>query len=321
MQLVVLVLAVLLPVSCALRRGRHLQTVPSFENGEVMRSRFAVVRPFWRGELSRISSAIASEALPAPCRNSSLPVDLVLYYAGSPSDMTVSHNSSAGPSSVANMLHALSEEPVTRKCFQNVRIEYARVMPGISYPAAPCLQFTSIFNTKPKPAWGYEAFFQMELDVKPLREGWLEDMLPLFERTASGDAWVIGGFYDTACLLDSQGQTPALPQGLPANDPRVDRHPNGNAVYSTTLAYIKQVENQQKKCRFGGLSSHYDFRMFEDWREHRHPQQLAGKWAIDSYFKNCKPTPAERALGVSTMPPQEIASQFPQALLAHCHLE
>lgn len=283
------------------------------------RARFAVVRPFWKGELNRLGA----EELPA-CRssslaghNSSLPVDLVLYYAGSPRDET----SHGAHSFVSDKLQALSQDPAMRRCFSDVRVEYARVPPGIQYPAAPCVQFTKIFATQPKPAWGYESFFQMELDVRPLREGWLEDMLPLFERAARGDAWVIGGFYDSHCLLDEQGHNPIFPSGLAANDPRVDHHPNGNAVYSTTMAYLKQVENQEGKCRYGGLSSHYDFNMFETWKEHRHSQPMADKWVTDPFFKNCKPTPAERAKGVSTMPPHDIAVRFPETLLAHCRIE
>lgn len=277
------------------------------------RARFAVVRPVWAGELPELATAMKLvDTEPSACKQKHS-VDLVLYFDGGPADEVVN-------STAAMVLDTLAGQAAP--CFQSTRVEYGNVSGNLSYPFAPCAAFTGIFSQS-KPAWGYKAFYQMELDVTPLRTGWLDDLMPLLEEAASGSSWVIGGTYDRGCM-DQQRETEydlEPLRTLSRGDARVDGHINGNAVYTSDPGFVSQVLKQRKRCfEDEPIPAMYDYHMFEELRTSPNPMKrslIHSKWRQDALFKNCKPSSKDQRAGETIKFAAAIEKLFPSVLFLH----
>jgi len=261
------------------------------------RAEFAVVRPFWAGELGDLSGAAAA---PRPCLpGAALPVDLVLYFAGRPTDVV------EGASSAAVLLKGLAER-LGNECFQSVRVEYSIVAPETKYPIAACRQFVNMYSGS-LPLWGYDAVYYMELDVTPMRAGWLETILPALREAAAGGSWVIGGTADESCM-----------QAGPNVDTSFHSSPhiNGNAVYSSVDAYVQRVLAHGPKCELPwDQGASFDFAM---WEAAAGDDSIRAKWREDAAFKNCKPSGDHHNAGYDrTVGIKKLGREFPHAVLVH----
>merc|ERR1719265_1474961 len=99
----------------------------------------AVVRPFWRGELLPLVEAEQQafgckiHACPAGAEYR-LPVDLVLYYAGSRENTVHGQTAAAILDTLAGLL-------ASRGCFRAVGVGFANMRRSVRYPEGPCEQF------------------------------------------------------------------------------------------------------------------------------------------------------------------------------------
>lgn len=267
----------------------------------------AVVRPFWLGELLPLVQA-EHEALGCERHACSagadyrLPIDLVLYYAGSPADPVV-----GGTAQLA--LNNLAQTLSGRGCFRAVRVAYAGLSPDVSWPQGPCQQFMGMVLTSPKPFWGYRAIYQMELDVLPVRDGWLLGLLPMLAQAARNEAWVIGGHYTPECMVN-RDTGEFLHQPLSWN---MGSHINGNAVYSGDPLFGEWARRQSANCVANG---HYDSWMYELAVK----QNKGHLWRSVPEILNCKPNVVARST-YRTMDAHALAARFPSALMAHSTVE
>jgi hypothetical protein len=237
-----------------------------------------------------------------------MPVDLILYYYGNATDKE------GIMGTVLNHGVARLSTSQMGKCFASVRVEYAG-LPDLRYPEAPCRQFTRIFSQSPV-AWGYDAIYQMEPDVAPLRENWLQSLMPLFQKAASGKAWVIGGGADARCLTDDKGRgvNSTVVQSK-------DKALNGNAVYTTKPDFVGMVRKYESFCGARSIDLHvgsnsqtqpepggdYDINLY--WQHHS--GSFLQQWSPDETMRNCKYPPFHsRSL-------KDIAAMFPNTFLAH----
>jgi len=297
-----------------------VQATIARETRVAQKPRFAVVRPFWSREIHALKETLLSQDAPKACAGAPLPVDLVLYYSGEP-NATLE----------ASVRSWLAMAPGIKECFSAVRVEYASVPDDAAYPTSPCTQFIRMFTTTPAPLWGYSAIFLMELDEQPLSAGWLGSILPVMEEAALGDAWVIGGMYNTLCIVTDKGER--LGDYLSAQPysrkmwGNTNGHVNGNAVYSASRQFADWMVKEwaqgtggsagvPPKCRTerGGA---YDASMFLEARD----QGVRGRdgrprWRLDGRFMNCKPGKLHRTYA-RTMELARIHGMFPEAVMVH----
>lgn len=300
-------------------------------------ARFAVVRPFWKGDIPGLENALRfMRSNHTACANGTLPVDLVLYYSGGKDDIIDDQDAAAGlapknGSKVGELLAGLTGKLAAGAgCFREVRVKYSDWSAGYGYPSAPCMQFMEMMNHHTGVFWGYQAIYQMELDVRPVRETWLEHILPIMEDAARGKFWVVGGTYNLRCmaLLDNEKATlwdrkvghradvDAYLQRL--NTWWTDGHINGNAVYSSSADFRSWVQKRWPKdgrprCARKGQ---YDGVFFGESRTKVAGAAIANKWLHSDNFVDCKPV-GPHSQEARTMPLEEVRKRFPTAMLAH----
>jgi len=193
--------------------------------------KFAIVRPFWEGDLWSLLKH-TPEDTDCSSPGTSL-IDLILLYSGTQADFQhVWEKEKVGvdPETWAAR-YSLSEGG--KGCYLTTRFEVLSEDSG-GYPRAACTSFKHMFQTDP-PVWGYDAVYQMEPDVMPIRQQWLDEVLPLLQKAGSGQAWAIGARYTPECMvLESEptelSHTWTDPTWL-----------NGNAVYSSNASMVRNA--------------------------------------------------------------------------------
>jgi len=262
----------------------------------------AVVRPFWYEELLPLVTAEQQSvgckihACPADAKYR-LPVDLVLYYAGSGKDIVEGQTAAA-------LLDTLARLLASRGCFRAVGVGFANLPRWAKYPLAPCAQFLGMVGTRPRPFWGYRAVFQMERDVTAVRDGWLLGLLPHLARAARKEAWVIGGTYTPGCQVSVTNAQQRRQQNV---SEMIAAHINGNAIYSGDPEYARWAGKYNCCCNRG----HYDYLMYVEARE----KGKGHKFVAVPEMLNCKPS--DQSPHFRTMEAHAIAESYPSSLLAH----
>lgn len=263
----------------------------------------AVVRPFWKGELlSMAQNELYGSCGRLACPSGTtyrLPIDLVLYYAGFSEDR-LDDGQAAG-----DVLESMARRLASGSCFNAVRVAYSKLSSDVTWPTGPCKQFMRMVGTKPESFWGYRAVFQMELDVLPVRDGWLLSLIPLLARAASGQAWVIGGRYTPSCMVNKISGT-TLVQEVSGS---LATHINGNAVYSSDPTFTRWAYGHEHYCSKNG---HYDAWLYTNAQD----QQYSHMWSAAPEIANCKPTADKREF-FQTLAVDELALRLPSAVVVH----
>lgn len=293
------VCVILLWSSCAIALSVY------HREGEV-RSRFAVVRPLYRGNLATAAGHPLFRHAPCMAHSQSVPVDLVLYYSGQDDELQpCGQNAGEVLRDWAQKLSGLGS------CFTSVRVEYAGVIEDYGYPRGPCEQFTGMFSRSPSPLWGYEAIYQMELDVEPVREGWLKEILPVLEKAASGEAWVFGGTLNLECIEDDDLE-------FNGDAALIRAHINGNAVWSSAAGLRDLIlAGDPPLCE---SPDSYDLELFRravvgvgvaGGAELSTSAHASSMFVKDERFENCK------ADGAEPMDEGDFRGSYPSAVLRH----
>jgi len=275
----------------------------------------AVVRPFWYEELLPLVTAEQQSvgckihACPADAKYR-LPVDLVLYYAGSGKDIVEGQTAAA-------LLDTLARLLASRGCFRAVGVGFANLPRWAKYPLAPCAQFLGMVGTRPRPFWGYRAVFQMERDVTAVRDGWLLGLLPHLARAARKEAWVIGGSYTPGCQVNvtnaQQRRQQNMTEGMWV---LIAAHINGNAIYSADPEYARWAGHYScRKKYWEGIKAGYDFEMYSLADRAGTSYKFVGVPEI----ANCKPVGIDRQQW-RTMEAHVAAESYPSLLLVHSDL-
>jgi len=198
-------------------------------------AKFAVVRPFWDRDLYYLLHFTPEDA---DCSSpGTLPVDLILLYSGLQADFEQAWAHQKVGMDPETWAARYSAAEGGSGCFRKARFEVLPVDGG-GYPIAAYTAFKHMWQTDP-PLWGYDAIYQMEPDVYPIRQHWLDEMLGLLQRAGSGEAWVIGAQYTTGCMVHKSG--PRRPVPCPAFCK--EGHINGNAVYSGNASMVTKALN------------------------------------------------------------------------------
>uniref|UniRef100_A0A7S1KVK7 Uncharacterized protein n=1 Tax=Alexandrium catenella TaxID=2925 RepID=A0A7S1KVK7_ALECA len=160
------------------------------------------------------------------------------------------------------------------------------------------------------------------------------------EEAATGTAWVIGGKYNTNCIVTEKGDR--LGDYIPTQpfDKQIrgntNGHINGNAVYSASRQFADWMVKEwaqgtggsagvPPKCKTerGGA---YDSSMFLEARDQgvRGPDGQP-RWRLDSRFMNCKPGGIDKYGNVHSelahsMGIARIRDTFPDALVVHTNV-
>jgi len=190
-----------------------------------------------------------------------------------------------------------------------------------------------MFATRPSPLWGYSAVYLMELDVQPVRSGWLSAVLPVMQEAARDQVWVVGGTYNLKCMVDpGNGKTlwqEKLERGASASQLEQgsewwnNRHINGNAVYSSSAEFVEWVKRNWGQRRGGPeaatdrckVEGGYDELMFLDARQQFGIPGGESRWREDSRFMDCKPVGPHKS--ATTMDQSRLRQAFPDAALVH----
>jgi len=318
----VLASALVLPRMAPLCEARMLRAGRPRQQGQAA---FAVVRPFWAEELPGLAETLLAPCAPRACEHGPLPVDLVLYYAESASDRAAGNLSSTVDQVLRTLVPLLEKDP----CYRGVRVEYAGIGSAVPYPASPCTQFVDMFTEPAAPLWGYSAVYQMELDIRPLREGWLQRLLPAMKQAAGGEVWVVGGVYNLKCMVGSDNRTlwqQKIDEGVQASEIKRggewwnNRHINGNAVYSSSPEFVTWVRDTWGR-RQGGPKDVFDRCKQQggyDELMYLEAQGMPGgaaRWREDKSFMDCKPVGDHKA--ARTLSARRLREAFAAAQLVH----
>lgn len=268
---------------------------------------FAVVRPFWMKELRQMVTWLKenSTSRVSPCGVNGLPVDLVLYYAGYPGDPVVDF----GGVKISKVLERTTIASSLKLCFQSVRMKYANIGNDVKYPFSACHQFTRMYSYFPNVLFGYKSIYYMEMDMYPVREGWLDKLIPYLKQARNGSSgWVIGGTTDERCMVRMNVRTNHEWKG--------NAHINGNAIYTSAIGWKTKVVEHEALCnRPYSAGASYDFKL---WYDHRRHPVLNSKWVAIDLIKNCKPSTSHKKAGWTvTVPRDKIVFKYPDVMLVH----
>merc|ERR1712203_282317 len=142
--------------------------------------------------------------------------------------------------------------------------------------------------------WGYKAIYQMEVDVHPIRTGWLNTLVDIINTTIDNDLWVVGGSYNVSCMSRRAWSAGSVNLIAEKTNRRLDGnwwddgHINGNAIYVADLDFRAFVLANLKCTEDEG----YDYFLFERGVE----QSMREKWKMDDRFMNCKPNGDDKML-------------------------
>ena len=266
--------------------------------------RLVVMVPFTRMDLPALERSLVAWSQVEPCGAMPVPpsgeaAGLLYVYNG---------RCSASFGSCARVRQLINASAVVRDCFSRPMVlgaslsgradRYDKQRRSGSWTAGPNGMFHFAFERARR--MGFRHMLQLEVDVLPIRPGWLTRAEEIAART---EAWILGSALLASCTREET--TGECVENLPEE---IAEHINGNALYAVGDDSFAAYVQESGQGRMGRMP--YDLALHVHWKRYSQPQrrQLLHRFQYSTFILN---------MGTSSPDMRQLASRYPNCFLVH----